>query len=209
MSAPQLVRVESGMIPIPAENIDTDQIVPARFLKVVDKAGLADALFHDWRFTAEGERRLPPFAIDEPRHAGRSVIVAGDNFGCGSSREHAPWALVAFGIRAVISTSFADIFRSNALKNGLLPIVVSADVHAQLLAAAQGEREARIVVDVASATIRLDDGAPVPFPIDAFSQKALLGGLDEIDYIRTFEREILAHERGQAGTIDTRAGATT
>ena len=114
------------MIPLPAENVDTDQIVPARFLKVTDKAGLGEALFRDWRFEADGSLKNPAFVLDRPEMAGRQILLAGDNFGCGSSREHAPWALVAWGIRAVITTSFADIFRSNALKNGLLPIIVDA-----------------------------------------------------------------------------------
>src|SRR4051794_37124713 len=117
----------SRVIPLPAENVDTDQIVPARYLKVTDKAGLADALFRDWRFNEDGSLREPRFVLDQPAMAGRRILLAGDNFGAGSSREHAPWALTSWGIRAILSTSFADIFRNNALKNGLLPIAVEAD----------------------------------------------------------------------------------
>ncbi|HEY4227783.1 MAG TPA: 3-isopropylmalate dehydratase small subunit, partial [Candidatus Limnocylindrales bacterium] len=122
----------SRVIPLPAENVDTDQIVPARFLKVTDKAGLGDALFRDWRFDADGGLKEPTFVLDKPEMAGRQILLAGDNFGCGSSREHAPWALVAWGIRAVITTSCADIFRGNALKNGLLPINVAPERLTQL-----------------------------------------------------------------------------
>ncbi len=130
----------SRVVALPAENVDTDQIVPARYLKVTDKDGLADALFRDWRFNEDGTRRDPPFVLDRPEMAGRRILLAGDNFGCGSSREHAPWALAAWGIRAILSTSFADIFRSNALKNGLLPIAVEAERHRQLFAAGRDGR---------------------------------------------------------------------
>src|SRR5258705_8189807 len=123
----------SRVIPLPAENVDTDQIVPARYLKVTDKAGLAEALFRDWRFEEDGSLREPRFVLDRPAMAGRRILLAGDNFGAGSSREHAPWALTAWGIRAILSTSFADIFRSNSLKNGLLPIVVEAERYRQLV----------------------------------------------------------------------------
>lgn len=207
MSAPKVDRFESGLIPLPAEHVDTDQIVPARYLKVVDKAGLADALFHDWRFDETGAKRNPPFVIDDPRYAGRAILVAGDNFGTGSSREHAPWALAACGIRAIISTSFADIFRSNALKNGILPIVLPSELHAELMRAAHERLEARVAIDLASATIALDGGAPIPFPIDAFNQTMLLDGLDELDYVRTHLDAIVAHEAAHPSSIDTRTPA--
>ena len=122
----------SRVVPLPAENVDTDQIVPARYLKVTDKAGLAEALFRDWRFDEDGSLKDPPFVIDRPGMAGRRILLVGDNFGAGSSREHAPWALAAWGIRAILSTSYADIFRSNSLKNGVLPIVVDPATHARL-----------------------------------------------------------------------------
>ena len=124
----------SKVVPLDAENVDTDQVVPARYLKVTDKAGLADALFRDWRFNEDGTLKDPPFVLDTPGMAGRQILLVGDNFGAGSSREHAPWALTAWGIRAILSTSFADIFRNNALKNGLLPIVVEAERHRQRIA---------------------------------------------------------------------------
>src|SRR4051794_9420543 len=122
----------SKVIPLPMENVDTDQIVPARYLKVTDKEGLADALFRDWRYELDGGMKEPTFVLDKPQMQGRQILLAGDNFGCGSSREHAPWALTAWGIRAVITTSCADIFRGNSLKNGLLPIIVEPETLRQL-----------------------------------------------------------------------------
>jgi 3-isopropylmalate/(R)-2-methylmalate dehydratase small subunit len=135
--------LESHVVPLPAENVDTDQIIPARFLKVTDKDGLGKSLFCDWRYLADGSDN-PAFVLNEPASQGAAVLLAGDNFGCGSSREHAPWALVGWGLRALISTSFADIFKSNSLKNGLLPIEVSKEVHQQLMAAVNADRTARV-----------------------------------------------------------------
>jgi 3-isopropylmalate/(R)-2-methylmalate dehydratase small subunit len=203
MAAPKVGTFTTGLVPLPAENVDTDQIVPARYLKVVDKAGLADALFHDWRFEADGTKKNPPFVIDEPRYAGHGILVAGDNFGTGSSREHAPWALSAFGIKAIFSTSFADIFKSNALKNGILPIVLPAPLHATLMQIAKEDLAATVTIDLASASMTTPDGATHAFPIDAFSQKMLLEGLDELDYIRTQGDKIEAHESSHPGTINT------
>ena len=203
MAAPKVGTFTTGLVPLPAENVDTDQIVPARYLKVVDKAGLADALFHDWRFEADGSKRNPPFVIDEPRYAGHAVLVAGDNFGTGSSREHAPWALGAFGIKAILSTSFADIFKSNALKNGILPIVLPPDLHRTLMRVASDDLGATVTVDLAAATLTDPDGVRHGFPIDSFSQRMLLDGLDELDYIRTQISKIEAHERARPATIDT------
>ena len=203
MAAPKVGTFTTGLVPLPAENVDTDQIVPARYLKVVDKAGLADALFHDWRFEADGSKRNPPFVIDEPRYAGHAVLVAGDNFGTGSSREHAPWALGAFGIKAILSTSFADIFKSNALKNGILPIVLPPDLHRVLMKVASDDLAATVTVDLAAATLTDPDGVRHAFPIDSFSQRMLLDGLDELDYIRTQISKIEAHERARPETIDT------
>ena len=203
MAAPKVGTFTTGLVPLPAENVDTDQIVPARYLKVVDKAGLADALFHDWRFEADGSKRNPPFVIDEPRYAGHAVLVAGDNFGTGSSREHAPWALGAFGIKAILSTSFADIFKSNALKNGILPIVLPPDLHRTLMKVASDDLAATVTVDLAAATLTDPDGVRHAFPIDSFSQRMLLDGLDELDYIRTQISKIEAHEQARPATIDT------
>ena len=161
MAAPKVERFSSALIPLPAENVDTDQIVPARYLKVVVKSGLADALFHDWRFNEDGSKKTPPFVLDDPRYAGRGILVAGDNFGTGSSREHAPWALDAFGIKAIISTGFADIFKNNALKNGILPIVVDAALQAQLMEVARSGDAAQVSVDLASATLTTPSGTAV------------------------------------------------
>jgi 3-isopropylmalate/(R)-2-methylmalate dehydratase small subunit len=189
--------------------VDTDQIVPARYLKVVVKSGLADALFHDWRFDEDGTKKTPPFVLDDPRYAGRSILVAGDNFGTGSSREHAPWALDAFGIKAIVSTSFADIFKNNALKNGILPIVVDATLHAQLMDVARSGDASQASVDLASATLSTPSGVAVKFAIDPFAQKMLLAGLDELDFVRSKEADIAAHERAHPSTIDTKAQRAT
>src|SRR6187551_1896917 len=139
----------SKVVPLRADNVDTDQIVPARYLKVTDKAGLADALFRDWRFEEDGSLKQPPFVLDRPEMAGRRILLVGDNFGAGSSREHAPWALSAWGVRAILSTSFADIFRNNSLKNGVLPIVVDADTHARLWRLIESDPDAHLTVDLA------------------------------------------------------------
>ncbi len=165
-------------VALPIANIDTDQIIPAKFLVTTDKAGLGRALFANWRGA--------DFPLD--RVAGAEVLVAGDNFGCGSSREHAPWALVGAGFRAVISTSFADIFRSNALKNGLLPVVVNASFHAAALEADD------IDVDLVSQTVTLKSGRAARFPIDAFSKRCLLGGVDELGYLMSQEQAITRYE---------------
>src|SRR5579885_3582900 len=168
----------SRLAALPIDNIDTDQIIPARFLKTTSKAGLGDQLFYDWRYDAEGKPK-PDFVLNRPEGRAAQILLAGDNFGCGSSREHAPWALTQYGFRAVISTSFADIFRANSLKNALLPIVVPRDVHAELFRNPQ----APIKVDLASQTLTLNDGRAVNFPIDEFSKHCLLEGIDELGYI--------------------------
>src|SRR5579885_2623466 len=144
----------SRIVPLPVDNIDTDQIIPARFLKTTDKSGLGKELFYDWRYDAAGNPR-PDFILNQPRAAGAGILLAGDNFGCGSSREHAPWALLGFGFRAVISTSFADIFRNNSLKNGLLPIVVDSQTHAELLQLVEKDPSMELAVDLASQSLRL------------------------------------------------------
>jgi len=175
------------------DNIDTDQIVPARFLKITDKAGLADALFADWRYDAAGNPK-PDFVLNRPEMKGRQVLLVGDNFGCGSSREHAPWALVSWGFRAVISTSFADIFRNNALKNGLLPVVVDKQTLQQLFARCEQDPEATVTIDLAAQTLTLPDGRAVTFPIDGFSKTCLLNGVDEIGYVLSLLDRIEAYE---------------
>ena len=197
------VKTTSGVISIPRANIDTDQICPARFLKITDKAGLADALFFDWRFTPDGKRREPVSFIDEPHNAGRQILLAGDNFGAGSSREHAPWALRAWGIRAIVSTSFADIFKGNALKNALLPIVVSAERYAALLALVAANPDGEWSVDLDAQKVTLPGGDSFAFEIDPFSRTMILAGKDEIGYVLSRLPAIEAWEAAHPARIDT------
>ena len=199
--------ITSKTVALPVENVDTDQIVPARYLKVTDKDGLAEALFHDWRFAEDGTVREPPFVIDRPEMGGRAILLAGDNFGAGSSREHAPWALVSFGIRAVISTSFADIFRSNALKNGLLPIVVEAERHRQLFELVDSEPDAELTVDLVAQVVHLPGDEDLPFDVDPFARTMLLAGTDEIGYLLARTSAIDEWEARNPARIDTRVGA--
>jgi 3-isopropylmalate/(R)-2-methylmalate dehydratase small subunit len=194
------MRITSKTVVFPVDNIDTDQIIPARFLKTISKAGLGDQLFYDWRYDASGAPK-PEFVLNTDAAKGAEVLVAGDNFGCGSSREHAPWALTQFGFKAVISTSFADIFKGNSLKNGLLPIVVSPAVHAALIASPG----AIVEIDLAGQTLRLPDGTAVEFPIDAFSKHCLLEGVDELGYILKQDAAISAYEARCAGSVNTLA----
>ena len=190
----QFTALTSRVVVVPQNDIDTDQIIPARFLKTTDKAGLGTSLFADWRYGPDGTQR-PEFPLNAARAQGAQVLVAGDNFGCGSSREHAPWALTGFGFRAVVSTSFADIFRNNALKNGLIPVAVDAAAHGSLLAQLTRNPEAEVTVELASQTLRLPDGTAVRFPIDPFARTCLLEGVDELGYILRFESRIAEHER--------------
>jgi len=196
----------SRIVPLPAENVDTDQVVPARYLKVTDKTGLADALFRDWRFAEDGSLREPRFVLDRPEMAGRQVLLAGDNFGAGSSREHAPWALTAWGIRAILSTSFADIFRSNALKNGVLPIVVDPATHERLFAIVEADPDAAFTVDLAEQGVLLPDGSTLDFDIDQFAKEMLLAGTDEIGYVLLQLPTIEAWEAVHPARVDTRLG---
>jgi 3-isopropylmalate/(R)-2-methylmalate dehydratase small subunit len=185
--------LESRLVPLPKNNIDTDQIIPARFLKTTSKEGLDKSLFCDWR-------QDPNFILNTPRGQNAQILLAGDNFGCGSSREHAPWALTQFGFRAVISTSFADIFKQNSLKNSLVPIVVPADVHAKLFTLPE---DAKVKVDLASQTLTLPDGQTVEFPVDSFSKTCLLEGIDELGWILKQEPSIAAFEAQHTPFIDT------
>ena len=189
----QFTRLTSRVIPLPNRNIDTDQIIPARFLKVTDKAGLGVALFSDWRYNSDGSPK-PDFVLNRAEHQGAQILLAGDNFGCGSSREHAPWALTGWGIRAVISTSFADIFRNNALKNGLLPIIVDAETHQSLFDLIEEVPAAELTIDLASQRVSLPDGSSLSFPIDNFSKKCLLNGVDQLRYILSHQTRIAAYE---------------
>jgi 3-isopropylmalate/(R)-2-methylmalate dehydratase small subunit len=191
---------ESRLVPMPLNNIDTDQIIPARFLKTTSKEGLDKQLFCDWRYDAQGNPK-PDFILNTPRGRNAGILLAGDNFGCGSSREHAPWALTQFGFRAVISTSFADIFKGNALKNSLLPIVVSQPVHDKLFTLAE---DAKVKIDLASQTMTLPDGEKVEFPVDPFSKTCLLDGIDELGWILKQQPAIAAYEAGRVGSINTR-----
>lgn len=194
----------SRVVALPAENVDTDQIVPARYLKVTDKEGLADALFRDWRFNEDGSKKDPPFILDRPGIEGRSILLAGDNFGTGSSREHAPWALRSWGVRAILSTSFADIFRSNALKNGVLPIVVDPAIHERLFKMIAADDEAELRVDLAEQGILLPDGTTLDFEVDQFSKMMLMAGTDEIGYVLAKDAEIAAWEDAHPPRVDTR-----
>ncbi len=188
----QFTSLTSRVVALPVNDIDTDQIIPARFLKATDKKGMGDNLFADWRYNADGSPKAE-FVLNRPEAAGRQILLAGDNFGCGSSREHAPWALTGFGFQAVISTSFADIFRSNALKNGLLPIIVDAQTHQKLLALVAANPDAELTIDLAAQTLSFPGGS-VAFPIDPFNKTCLLNGVDELGYILGFEQEIAAFE---------------
>jgi 3-isopropylmalate/(R)-2-methylmalate dehydratase small subunit len=192
----QFTTLRSRVVVLPVNDIDTDQIIPARFLKTTDKAGLGASLFADWRY-AEGGVPKPDFVLNQPASAGCQVLLAGDNFGCGSSREHAPWALTGFGFRAVISTSFADIFKNNALKNGLVPVAIDAAAHARLLAALRASPEATVAVDLAAQTLTLPDGTTAAFPTDAFARTCLLNGVDELGYLLGFSDKIAAYEQGR------------
>ncbi|MEW5828091.1 MAG: 3-isopropylmalate dehydratase small subunit [Chloroflexota bacterium] len=190
---PQFTSLTSRLVPLPVENVDTDQIIPARYLKATDKSGMGQALFADWRYAPDGSPK-PGFALNDPKYRGAQILLAGDNFGCGSSREHAPWALTGFGFRAVVSTSFADIFRNNALKNGLLPVIVDAETHRSLFDLAAEAPQAEITIDLESQTITLPGGQTFTFPIDPFSKTCLLKGVDQLGYILEFEEEIAAFE---------------
>ncbi|HMA06702.1 MAG TPA: 3-isopropylmalate dehydratase small subunit [Ramlibacter sp.] len=187
---------------MPIDNIDTDQIIPARFLKTVSKEGLGDQLFYDWRYDAQGQPRAD-FVLNHPLAKGVQILLAGDNFGCGSSREHAPWALTQFGFRAVISTSFADIFKQNALKNSLLPIVVSSDVHDKLSQMVAEMPFLKLRVDLAAQRMTLPSGQGIKFPVDEFAKHCLLEGIDELDYVLQQEAAIAAYESEGGSPLDT------
>ncbi len=190
--------IASTYVVLPIDNIDTDIIIPARFLKVTAKGGLGRHLFANWRYAEDGSPR-PDFVLNRPEAATARVLVAGDNFGCGSSREHAPWALYDFGFRAVVSTSFASIFRSNCLKNGLLPVAVEPAFHKKMIDAADAAGAGvppTVNIDLEACTIALSDGASATFPIEPFPRYCLLNGLDELSFLLALEEAIAAYERG-------------
>jgi 3-isopropylmalate/(R)-2-methylmalate dehydratase small subunit len=184
-----VTRIRSTTVVLPHTNIDTDQIIPARFLTVTTKDGLGKSLFADWRYLKDGAAN-PQFALNQPGAKGSQILVAGDNFGCGSSREHAPWALLDFGIRAVISTSLADIFCNNSLKNGLLPVIVDATTHRWLLA----HPGAEVNIDLQALRLSLPDGTRASFPLEAFARHCLLHGLDELSFLRSKLPDIERYE---------------
>ena len=197
----------SAVIPLPAENVDTDQIVPARYLKVTDKAGLREALFRDWRYDEDGGLKEPLFVMDRVAMLDRKILLVGDNFGTGSSREHAPWALTAWGIRAILSTSFADIFRNNSLKNGLLPIQVEAEKHRQLFEMVAADPSTRLTVDLEAQVVHLPGDEDLPFEVDPFARMMLLAGTDEMGYLLGKLPAIETWEAGHPARIDTLAEA--
>jgi len=196
----KFIPFESRLVPLAIDNIDTDQIIPARFLKTISKDGLGDQLFYDWRYDTDGKPK-PDFILNTPEAKRSQILLAGDNFGCGSSREHAPWALTQYGFRAVISTSFADIFKQNSLKNSLLPIIVPREIHAELFA----NPTATVKVDLPSQTLTLSNGRAIEFPVDAFAKHCLLEGIDELGYILQQQPQIAAFETTHPAPINTLA----
>ncbi|MBV9156170.1 MAG: 3-isopropylmalate dehydratase small subunit [Acidobacteriaceae bacterium] len=194
----------SRIAPLAIDNIDTDQIIPARFLKTISKAGLDSELFFDWRYDAGGNPK-PDFILNKPEGRAAHVLLAGDNFGCGSSREHAPWALLQYGFRAVISTSFADIFRGNAVKNSLLPIIVPHDVHGTLLQTVAENPDVTVTVNLAEQKLTLPDGSAVTFPVDEFAKHCMLEGVDELGYILHQQEAIATYEANRPISVNTLA----
>ena len=185
----KITRIASRTVVLAIDNVDTDQIIPARYLTTTGREGLGDAAFHDWRYAKDGQLN-PDFALNRPENQGRTILVAGDNFGCGSSREHAPWALLDSGLRAVISTSIADIFRNNSLKNGFVPVVIDEAPHRWLLA----NPGAEVVIDLEQAQVELPQGPPAPFELERFARYCLLNGVDQLGFLLQQEERILAWE---------------
>jgi 3-isopropylmalate/(R)-2-methylmalate dehydratase small subunit len=183
----------STYVVLPADNVDTDQIIPARFLKVIDKRGLGQNVFADWRLRPDGTPN-PDFPLNRPDAEGAHILVAGVNFGCGSSREHAPWALVGWGLRAIVAPSFADIFRQNAMKNGLLPVEVDAVVHSRIVEARHVDAKVRLTVDLPAQTLTLSGGPSAHFDIDPFAKECLVHGVDELGYLLDRAADIERYE---------------
>lgn len=190
--------------PLPINDIDTDQIIPARFLKTTDKQGLGQQAFFDWRYNADGSPNAE-FVLNQKVYQDATILVAGRNFGCGSSREHAPWALMGAGLRAVISTEFADIFRNNALKNGLLPIIVDEETQQQLISLSQEDPSTEVQIDLEAQTLQLPDGRKVSFPIDSFSKYCLLNGVDQLGFLLSLDEEVNAYESDHSQRVNTLA----
>lgn len=198
------MQIHSTVAILPNDNIDTDQIIPARFLKTISKEGLGDQLFFDWRYNADGSPKAD-FVLNTPAAKASKVLLAGDNFGCGSSREHAPWALTQYGFQAVVSTSFADIFKQNSLKNRLLPIVLPKDAHTALFSALEANPALQVEIDLAAQTFTWPGGPSVSFPIDAFAKDCLLQGVDEIGYVLKQDAAIAAYEAQRPISLNTTA----
>lgn len=197
MSIPKFTHLTSRAVPLKVENIDTDQIIPARFLKAVERKGFGNNLFADWRFDKNGER-IAGFPLNDGRFGGE-ILVAGRNFGCGSSREHAAWAIFDYGFRVVVSSFFADIFRNNALNNGLLPVRVSEEFLAEIFAAIDADPAAEFVVDLPGKTFTIaSTGSKTTFEIDAYKQKCLLNGYDDVDYLLSIKDQIEEFEQKRA-----------
>jgi len=192
----------STIVALPIQDIDTDQIIPARFLKTTDKAGLGDNLFADWRYNADGSLK-PDFVLNREDVRGAQILVAGNNFGCGSSREHAPWALQGYGFRAIISSSFANIFYNNAIKNGLLPIQVDEETYYQLVSLFEEDPTTTVTVDLASQTLTLPGGQRVSFPIDPFARHCLINGVDQLGFLLAEDPAIAAYEEGHPARVQT------
>ncbi len=186
-------KLTATAVPLRAENVDTDQIIPARYLTAVTKAGMGDGLFSSWRYNPDGSPK-PDFVLNNPEYAGGEILIAGRNFGSGSSREHAVWALTEYGFRSVITPGFADIFYNNSLKNGLLPVALPEETVNMLLDLVEEAPETRITVDLAAQTVTLPDGQQLGFEIDPFRKICLLEGIDDLGYIMKKADEITAHE---------------
>lgn len=197
-------KFSGSMVALPNNDIDTDQIIPARYLKVTDKNGLGQACFSDWRYNADGSPKAD-FPLNQPEYKNAQVLIGGHNFGCGSSREHAPWALMGAGFKAVISTYFADIFKGNSLKNGLLPVIVDEQTHKQLISIAQEDPTAQVTVDLESQQVILPDGRAVSFPIDSFSRYCLLNGVDQLGFLLALDADVQKYEGANVGRIATTA----
>jgi 3-isopropylmalate/(R)-2-methylmalate dehydratase small subunit len=185
----KIIKFTSKTVVLPNEDVDTDQIVPARFLTLPSKVGIGECLFYDWRYNESGEPNKD-FILNKKESRDCSVLVAGNNFGCGSSREHAPWALVDFGFKAIISTSFADIFKNNCLKNGLIPITVPKNIHDWLM----DNPRVEVTIDLEKTLLHTDQGHEASFPIESFSRYCLMNGMDQLGYILSKEAEIQKHE---------------
>ena len=195
-------KLDGKLVAIPTENIDTDQIIPAIFLKTVSKKGLGKNCFYNWRYLEDGSPN-PDFVLNQPQTEGATILLAGDNFGCGSSREHAPWSLMDYGFKAIISTGFADIFRNNSLKNGLLPIIVDEQTHRQLLSMVEEDPTTSVTVDLEAQTVTLPDGRSVEFPIDSFSKTCMLEGLDQLGYLLKQSERVAEYEAVHPARVNT------